>query len=291
MSASYPLRSGSKDKALGKPKPHTDLLHPLVYQPQSSLPGHEDCTFDLYPHDGFLGLKFIDSDKRMKLFVARNGRDGPVAIFTESTAAYIAKRRCEEYVVWPNTKELDQYLSNIICADKRPPCKLATAANRSATLSTRPSNPRNGINLRHPTAGFPNATAGPGTNLNVGLNFEPASDADEWRHPWWWFFKQGEDHAFLTRDKYTADRALQLGNRAAFRLDFKEAVKALRGLLDLNPDDLLLYVLQDQQVEVDCDLARNGYLASEMRGSVLCCCSNIDAAGAYIQELIVSGLA
>ncbi|KAJ7605676.1 hypothetical protein DFH06DRAFT_1348528 [Mycena polygramma] len=125
------LRSGDKPRESPKQKPHTDLYNPVPYAPRKPRPGHEACTFDLYPHDRFRGLKFHDHDDRTRFFTAAKGRDGPVAIYTESTAAYTAQRTAEEGHAYKDRESLDMYLGGRFCKYKEAPCKLAGAAGSS----------------------------------------------------------------------------------------------------------------------------------------------------------------
>ncbi|KAJ7638022.1 hypothetical protein DFH06DRAFT_1335667 [Mycena polygramma] len=285
-SPTHHLRSGDVPRdPWPKPKPHTDLYNPVEYNPQKPLRGHDNCTFDLYPHDGFLGHKFQNSDNRKKYYTAAEGRDGPLAIFTESSAGYAAQRTAEDAQTHDNRAELDDYLTHTFCIPKSPPCKLARASpSHDAPFddvtgsSNDPSANGSGEDL--------NAVVGP-RNDPSGEDLDGGEDLDQgWRHPCWWCFTDVPDQlVYITRDKSNIERALKLGLRVSFRSQFKDVVLRVREILHFNPGDRPLYVLEGGDVLEDCVSAYTAYLKRESKGSVLCCCKDINAVGAYVEVL------
>ncbi|KAJ7657845.1 hypothetical protein DFH06DRAFT_1131607 [Mycena polygramma] len=196
---------------------------------------------------------------------------------TISSAGYTAQRTAEDAQTHDNRAELDDYLTHTFCIPKSPPCKLARAS---------PAN----------DAPF-NAVAGPSNDPSANGSGEDLDDNGRgedldrgWRHPCWWCFSDVPDQlAFITRDKLTIDRALKMGLRVSFRSQFKDAVLRIREILHLNPGDRPLHVLQDGDVLENCDLAYAAYLKRESKGTVFCCCKDINAVGAYVE--LLAGLA
>ncbi|KAJ6457804.1 hypothetical protein C8R47DRAFT_1081961 [Mycena vitilis] len=271
------LRSGEKTR-WPKPKPHTDLIHPQVYKPLEPLPGHENCTFDIYPHDKFMDHKFQNSDGRKKYFTAAEGRDGPIAIYTEyalantvSSAAYAAQRTGQDPHSFKSRSSLDLYLTGNYCHWSDPPCKFASGAAPNAVAGT---------------SSGPSATpSAPTARPSI-----PSDDDTSWRSSVWWCLQQAPKVVFLTRNKHAVDQMLSVRVDAVVRPDFNDAVAKVREMLELNPGDHLRYVSQDGEVTVDRDTAYKAYIKTEMQGSVLCCCADIEAVEGCIAVLIADGL-
>ncbi|KAJ6491326.1 hypothetical protein C8R47DRAFT_1070875 [Mycena vitilis] len=274
-SPTHHLRSGEVPRdPWPKPKPHTDLYNPVEYKPQKPLRGHENCTFDLYPHDGFLGHKFQHSDHRKKYYTAADGRDGPLSIFTESSAGYAAQRTAEDAQTHDNRVELDEYLTHTFCMPKTPPCKLA----RASPSPSRGEDIDMGNNGRVEDVD----DNGRGEDADVDDNGHGEDANNNGRE-----FDMPGETAFLTRDKSTVDRALKVGIRVSFRSQFSGALSKAREILGLNPGDRSLYVLPDGDVLENLDRAYTAYLKVESDG-VFSCCADIDAVGG--QEGISSAL-
>ncbi|KAJ6505912.1 hypothetical protein C8R47DRAFT_1209851 [Mycena vitilis] len=285
-SPTHHLRSGEVPRdPWPKPKPHTDLYNPVEYKPQKPLRGHENCTFDLYPHDGFLGHKFQHSDHRKKYYTAADGRDGPLSIFTESSAGYAAQRTAEDAQTHDNRVELDEYLTHTFCMPKTPPCKLA----RASPSPSRGEDIDMGNNGRVEDVD----DNGRGEDADVDDNGHGEDANNNGRELWTKTTVPagGASATCLARplssratSESTVDRALKVGIRVSFRSQFSGALSKAREILGLNPGDRSLYVLPDGDVLENLDRAYTAYLKVESDG-VFSCCADIDAVGLYVPRL------
>ncbi|KAJ6467057.1 hypothetical protein C8R47DRAFT_1074344 [Mycena vitilis] len=287
------LRSGHIARDLwAQPNPHTDLTNPGVYKPAKPLRGHELCSFDIYPHDGFLGHKFHNCDGRKKYYTAADGRDGPLAIFTESTissVAYAAQRTADDAQKHDNTESLDAYLTDMFCIPKRPPCKLARAAPSNHAPFIAVVGPSNDLTVVNGNGEDLDAVAGPSDDPS-GEDLDGWDLDQGWRHPCWWCFTDVPDQlAYITRDKSDIERALKLGLCVSFRYQFGDIVSRVREILHFKPGERPFYVLDCGDVLEDCVSAHTAYLKSESKGGILCCCKDINAVGAYVE--VLAGLA
>ncbi|KAJ7679323.1 hypothetical protein DFH06DRAFT_1316255 [Mycena polygramma] len=283
------LRSGEKARAWPKPKAHTDLIHPQVYKPLEPLLGHENCTFDIYPHDNFMDHKFQNCDGRKKYFTAAEGRDGIITIYTEHSAAYAAQRTGQDPHSFKNRIDLDTYLTMNYCHYKDPPCKLASSAaptNAVAGPSGGASVDACGGPSPSPTRGHSATPSAPGARPST-----PQSDDDtSWRSSVWWCLQQSSKVVFLTRNKRAVETMLNDCVDVVARPKFNDAVAKVREMMELNPGDRLRYVSQDGEVTIDREAAYNAYIKTEMQGSALCCCADIEAVEGYIAVLVDDGL-